>query len=155
MSDVVVTAQVKEENAKKQDTKTEEKDSSDKTAKSTTQAKKDTKPKEGTTSLKMSVTSLDGDCYIIGGITEQQNKGASAANKAEQRTVNRKEVMNRGIQERILITKKEVQEVEMFLMEELLLLVLPASRMLQTMKKFQVLPIRVQFRSAARRFLIT
>ena len=71
MSDVVVTAQVKEENAKKQDkktqdTKTEEEDSSDKTAESTTQAKKDTKPKEGTTSLKMSVTSLDGDCYIIG-----------------------------------------------------------------------------------------
>ena len=88
MSDVVVTAQVKEENAKKQDTKTEEKDSSDKTAKSTTQAKKDTKPKEGTTSLKMSVTSLDGDCYIIGGITEQQNKGAASANKAENGTTN-------------------------------------------------------------------
>lgn len=63
--------------------------------------------------------------------------------------------MNRGIQERILITKKEVQEVEMFLMEELLLLVLPASRMLQTMKRFQVLPICVRFQSAARRFLIT
>ena len=88
MSDVVVTAQVKEENKKKQDTKTEEKDSSDKTAKSTTQAKKDTKPKEGTTSLKMSVTSLDGDCYIIGGITEQQNKGAASANKAENGTTN-------------------------------------------------------------------
>lgn len=81
MSDVVVTAQ-----AKKQDTKTEEKDSSDKAAESTTQAKKDTKPKEGTTSLKMSVTSLDGDCYIIGGITEQQNKGAVAANKSESGT---------------------------------------------------------------------
>lgn len=65
MSDVVVTAQVKEENAKK-----------------------DTKPKEGTTSLKMSVTSLDGDCYIIGGITEQQNKGAASANKAENGTTN-------------------------------------------------------------------
>ena len=88
MSDVVVTAQVKEENKKKQDTKKEEKDSSDKTAKSTTQAKKDTKPKEGTTSLKMSVTSLDGDCYIIGGITEQQNKGAASANKAENGTTN-------------------------------------------------------------------
>ena len=94
MSDVVVTAQVKEENAKKQDkktqdTKTEEEDSSDKTAESTTQAKKDTKPKEGTTSLKMSVTSLDGDCYIIGGITEQQqNKGAASANKAENGTTN-------------------------------------------------------------------
>ena len=60
MSDVVVTAQVKE----------------------------DTKPKEGTTSLKMSVTSLDGDCYIIGGITEQQNKGAASANKAENGTTN-------------------------------------------------------------------
>ena len=86
MSDVVVTAQAKEEDTKKQDTKTEEKDSSDKIAKSTTQAKKDTKPKEGTTSLKMSVTSLDGDCYIIGGITEQQNKGATAANKSESGT---------------------------------------------------------------------
>ena len=75
--------------------------------------------------------------------------------KTEQRTVNRKEVMNRGIQERILITKKEVQEVEMFLMEALLLLVLQVSRMLQTMKKFQVLPIRVLFQSAVRRFLIT
>lgn len=52
--------------------------------------------------------------------------------------------MNRGI-----------QEVEMFLMEVLLPLALPASRMLQTMKKFQVLPIRVRFQSAARRFLIT
>lgn len=54
----------------------------------TTAAKKDTKPQKGTTSLKMSVTSLDGDCYIIGGITEQQNKGASAANKAENGTTN-------------------------------------------------------------------
>lgn len=98
----------------------------------------------------MSVTSLDGDCYIIGGITEQQNKGAASANKAENGTTNSelKEVVNRRIQERILITKKEVQEA-------LLLLVLPASRMLQTMKKFQVLPIRVRFRLAARRFLIT
>ena len=85
----MVTAQVKEENKKTQDTKTEEEDSSDKTAESTTQAKKDTKPKEGTTSLKMSVTSLDGDCYIIGGITEQQNKGAASANKAENGTTNR------------------------------------------------------------------
>ena len=86
MSDVVVTAQAKKQDTKKQDTKTEEKDSSDKAAESTTQAKKDTKPKEGTTSLKMSVTSLDGDCYIIGGITEQQNKGAVAANKSESGT---------------------------------------------------------------------
>ena len=86
MSDVVVTAQAKKQDTKKQDTKTEEKDSSDKAAESTTQAKKDTKPKEGTTSLKMSVTSLDGDCYIIGGITEQQNKGAAAANKSESGT---------------------------------------------------------------------
>lgn len=157
MSDVAVTAQVKEENAKKQDkktqdTKTEEEDSSDKTAESTTQAKKDTKPKEGTTSLKMSVTSLDGDCYIIGGITEQHQR---IRRKTEQRTVNRKEVVNRRIQERIPIMKKAVQEVEMFLMEELLPLVLQVSRMLQTMKKFQVLPIRVRFRLAARRFLIT
>ena len=92
MSDVVVTAQVKEENAKKQDkktqdTKTEEEDSSDKTAESTTQAKKDTKPKEGTTSLKMSVTSLDGDCYIIGGITEQQNGGASSSGSSGKQDV--------------------------------------------------------------------
>lgn len=105
----------------------------------------------------MSVTSLDGDCYIIGGITEQQNKGASAANKAENGTTNSEsegsdESGNSGEN---FITKKEVQEVEMFLMEELLLLVLPASRMLQMMKKFQVLPIRVRFQSAARRFLIT
>ena len=66
MSDVVVTAQAEEDSSKK----------------------KDTKPQKGTTSLKMSVTSLDGDCYIIGGITEQQNKGASAANKAENGTTN-------------------------------------------------------------------
>ena len=34
----------------------------------------------------MNVTSLDGDCYIIGGITEQQNKGAATANKSENST---------------------------------------------------------------------
>ena len=66
MSDVVVTAQAEEDSSKK----------------------KDTKPQKGTTSLKMSVTSLDGDCYIIGGITEQQNKGAASANKAENGTTN-------------------------------------------------------------------
>lgn len=82
MSDVTVTAQAEEDSSKKEDT-TAQTDSSDKAAEATTAAKKDTKPQKGTTSLKMSVTSLDGDCYIIGGITEQQNKGASAANKAE------------------------------------------------------------------------
>ena len=84
MSDVTVTAQAEEDSSKKEDT-TAQADSSDKAAEATTAAKKDTKPQKGTTSLKMSVTSLDGDCYIIGGITEQQNKGASAANKAAKR----------------------------------------------------------------------
>lgn len=87
MSDVTVTAQAEEDSSKKEDT-TAQADSSDKAAEATTAAKKDTKPQKGTTSLKMSVTSLDGDCYIIGGITEQQNKGASAANKAENGTTN-------------------------------------------------------------------
>lgn len=85
MSDVTVAAQAEEDSSKKEDT-TAKADSSDKAAEATTAAKKDTKPQKGTTSLKMSVTSLDGDCYIIGGITEQQNKGASAANKAENGT---------------------------------------------------------------------
>ena len=46
----------------------------------------DKETKKGVTSLKMNVTSLDGDCYIIGGITEQQNKGAATANKSENST---------------------------------------------------------------------
>lgn len=66
MSDV--TVQVKEESSKENE-------------KAAQSGKKDTKPQKGTTSLKMSVTSLEGDCYIIGGITEQQNKGAAAANE--------------------------------------------------------------------------
>lgn len=37
-------------------------------------------PAEGTTLLSMTVTSLDGDCYIVGGITGKQNKGAQTAN---------------------------------------------------------------------------
>lgn len=86
MSDVTITAQTEEDSSKKKDTSASQKDSSDKAKEATTAAKKDTKPQKGTTSLKMSVTSLDGDCYIIGGITEQQNKGASAANKAENGT---------------------------------------------------------------------
>ena len=82
MSDVTVTAQAEKDSSKKNE-KAAQENTSDKAAETTTQAKKDTKPQQGTTSLKMSVTSLDGDCYIIGGITEQQNKGAAAANKAE------------------------------------------------------------------------
>lgn len=85
MSDVTVAAQAEEDSSKKNETAAQE-NTSDKAAETTTQAKKDTKPQKGTTSLKMSVTSLDGDCYIIGGITEQQNKGAAAANKAENGT---------------------------------------------------------------------
>ena len=34
-----------------------------------------TNDKESTT-LVMTVTSLDGDCYVIGGVTEEQNKGS-------------------------------------------------------------------------------
>ena len=83
MSDVTVVSQVEADSTQKEETQAEDKNSADKASESTTQAKKDTKPQKGTTSLKMSVTSLDGDCYIIGGITEQQNKGASTANKAE------------------------------------------------------------------------
>lgn len=41
-----------------------------------------TAPVAGTTTLTMTVTSLDGDCYIVGGITGAQNKGADAANSA-------------------------------------------------------------------------
>ncbi len=37
-----------------------------------------TNDKESTT-LVMTVTSLDGDCYVIGGVTEEQNKGADAS----------------------------------------------------------------------------
>ena len=37
-------------------------------------------PGAGTTVLTMTVTSLDGDCYVVGGITGSQNKGAAAAN---------------------------------------------------------------------------
>lgn len=85
MSDVTVAAQAEEDSSKKNETAAQE-NTSDKAAETTTQAKKDTKPQKGTTSLKMSVTSLDGDCYIIGGITEQQNKGAAAANKTENGT---------------------------------------------------------------------
>lgn len=86
MSDVTVTAQAEEDSSKKNETQTEKNGSADKATESKTEAKKDTKTQKGTTSLKMSVTSLDGDCYIIGGITEEQNKGAAAANKAENGT---------------------------------------------------------------------
>lgn len=37
-------------------------------------------PVPGKTVLTMSVTSLDGDCYVVGGITGNQNKGAEEAN---------------------------------------------------------------------------
>lgn len=43
-----------------------------------------TNDKESTT-LVMNVTSLDGDYYVIGGITEEQNKGADAANKSSKK----------------------------------------------------------------------
>ncbi len=43
-----------------------------------------TNDKESTT-LVMTVTSLDGDCYVIGGVTEEQNKGADAANQSSKR----------------------------------------------------------------------
>lgn len=43
-----------------------------------------TNDKESTT-LVMNVTSLDGDCYVIGGITEEQNKGVDAANKSSKK----------------------------------------------------------------------
>lgn len=61
-------------------------ESSKKSEKTKQSGKKDTKPQKGTTSLKMSVTSLEGDCYIIGGITQQQNKGAAAANKEKNKS---------------------------------------------------------------------
>lgn len=69
MSDVTIASKPKSEKSSKK-TDSEE---------STTKKKSDTKPVKGTTTLTMSVTSLDGDCYIIGGITEQQNKGATAS----------------------------------------------------------------------------
>ena len=43
-----------------------------------------TNDKESTT-LVMTVTSLDGDCYVIGGVTEKQNKGADAANQSSKK----------------------------------------------------------------------
>lgn len=43
-----------------------------------------TNDKESTT-LVMTVTSLDGDCYVIGGVTEEQNKGADAANQSSKK----------------------------------------------------------------------
>ncbi|MDO4555599.1 MAG: DUF4430 domain-containing protein [Lachnospiraceae bacterium] len=46
----------------------------------------DSQTTEGATVLTMSVTSLDGDCYVVGGVTEEQNKGAAAANAAAKST---------------------------------------------------------------------
>lgn len=40
----------------------------------------ETSEEDDTTTLTMNVTSLDGDCYLAGGIVNKQNKGADAAN---------------------------------------------------------------------------
>ncbi len=150
MSDVTLQHRQKRDSKKERRDTTAQADSSDKAAEATTAAKKDTKPTEGTTSLKMSVTSLDGDCYIIGGITEQQNKGASAANKAENGTTNSE---SEGSDESGNSGENSYNEEGGS--GSASSSGSSASRMLQTMKKFQVLPIRVRFQSAARRFLIT
>ena len=76
MSDVTITSKVKKENKKNNKS----------TKKTTSKQTKDTSPQKGTTTLTMSVTSMDGDCYVIGGITEQQNKGSSNANKNKKNT---------------------------------------------------------------------
>lgn len=43
----------------------------------------DKSPQKGETILSMQVTSLDGDCYIVGGIAGNQNKGADTANGSD------------------------------------------------------------------------
>lgn len=66
MSDVTIESQSKAEN--------------DGAAAETTTETDSTEPTEGTTVLTMTVTSLDGECYVVGGITDAQNKGAESAN---------------------------------------------------------------------------
>lgn len=48
----------------------------------TDKSKEEKRPQKGQTILSMEVTSLDGDCYIVGGIAGNQNKGADAANES-------------------------------------------------------------------------
>lgn len=49
-----------------------------------------TNDKDSTT-LVMTVTSLDGDCYVIGGVTEEQNKGADAANQSSKKKADKEQ----------------------------------------------------------------
>lgn len=64
MSDVTIESTPKDTDAKE----------------SSTEADSSTAPVEGSTKMVMNVTTLDGDCYLVGGIVNVQNPGAKAAN---------------------------------------------------------------------------
>lgn len=76
MSDVTIDSQPQEEGA---DNTADASDTTNGNTEESTDAG-EAAPVAGTTTLTMTVTSLDGDCYIVGGITGAQNKGADAAN---------------------------------------------------------------------------
>lgn len=76
MSDVTIDSQPQEEGA---DNTADASDTANGNTEESTDAD-EAAPVAGTTTLTMTVTSLDGDCYIVGGITGAQNKGADAAN---------------------------------------------------------------------------
>lgn len=76
MSDVTIDSQPQEEGA---DNTADASDTANGNTEESTDAG-EAAPVAGTTTLTMTVTSLDGDCYIVGGITGAQNKGADAAN---------------------------------------------------------------------------
>ena len=99
MSDVTVESKLAEEESQSESNTLEEKENtntSEETAlgqkaeqssqeetsdkKDNTQSKESKLPQKGKTTLSMQVISLDGDCYIVGGIAGNQNKGADAAN---------------------------------------------------------------------------
>lgn len=93
MSDVTISSQPSEEKKSDKDKKKDKKDSDDKEAEEKTEEEKTgidslTKPKEGKTSLTMTVLSLDGNSYVVGGITDpdklaainQQIQSAASAN---------------------------------------------------------------------------
>jgi len=84
MSDVTIKSQQKSENSKdsSDDNKDSEESSEDDTAQQSQDTKSLTEPAEGTTTFTMTVLSLDGDSYIVGGITDV-NKLAAINQQAQ------------------------------------------------------------------------
>ena len=96
MSDVTIESQPEEkEKDNKKDTK-KESSKGDATEGESTEKTNGVSPVKGQTILTMSVTSIDGACYVVGGITGTQNKGAGAANTKGKNAAGSAENQNTG-----------------------------------------------------------